>query len=42
MGDLENFAGMLAASTGLLQALTERIADRTDRSIVLSGISLGG
>jgi hypothetical protein len=42
MGDLENFVGMLAASTGLLQALTERISDRTDRSVVLSGISLGG
>ena len=42
MGDLNNFVGMLAASTGLLDALTERIADRTDGPVVLSGISLGG
>jgi hypothetical protein len=42
MGDLENFVGMLAASTGVLEALTERIADRADGPVVLSGISLGG
>lgn len=42
MGDLENFVGMLAASAGLLEALTERIADRADGPVVLSGISLGG
>ncbi|MBX0296689.1 hypothetical protein EGH23_17565 [Halomicroarcula sp. F27] len=42
MGELENFVGMLAASAGLLEALTDRIADRTDGPVVLSGISLGG
>lgn len=42
MGELENFVGMLAASTGLAEALTERIGDRTDGPVVLSGISLGG
>jgi hypothetical protein len=42
MGDLENFVGMLAASAGLLEALTERISDRADGPVVLSGISLGG
>jgi predicted esterase YcpF (UPF0227 family) len=33
---------MLAASAGLLEALTERITDRTGGPVVLSGISLGG
>lgn len=42
MGDLENFVGMLAASAGLLEAITERLADRTDGSVAVSGISLGG
>jgi hypothetical protein len=42
MGDLENFVWMLAASVGLLEALAERIADRADGPVVLSGISLGG
>jgi hypothetical protein len=42
MGGLENFVGMLAASAGLLEALTEQIADRADGPVVLSGISLGG
>ena len=42
MGEMANFVGMLAASVGLLEALTERIADRTDELIALSGISLGG
>jgi len=32
---------MLAASAGLLEALTERLANRTDGPVVLSGISLG-
>ncbi|OYR45839.1 alpha/beta fold hydrolase [Halorubrum sp. Ea8] len=50
MGDLENFVGMLATSVGLLEALTERIADRADgplppdivATVVDGGISLAG
>lgn len=42
MGELGNFVGMLAASAGLFEALTDQIADRTDGRVVLSGISLGG
>ena len=42
MGDLENFVGMLAASVGLMEALTVRARERTDASVHLAGISLGG
>lgn len=42
MGDLENFVGMLAASTALVEALAERARERTDGPVVASGISLGG
>jgi hypothetical protein len=42
MGELRNFVGMLAASAGLLEALADRIAGRTDAPVVLSGTSLGG
>lgn len=42
MGDLENFVGMLAASTALVEAIAERARERTDGSVVASGISLGG
>lgn len=42
MGDLQNFVGMLAASTRLIDALVARASDRTDAPVVASGISLGG
>ncbi|WP_435157348.1 hypothetical protein [Haladaptatus sp. DFWS20] len=42
MGDLRNFVGMLAASTHLIDALVERASERTDASVIVSGISLGG
>jgi hypothetical protein len=42
MGDLANFVGMLAASVGLLQALTERACQRGAGPVVLAGTSLGG
>lgn len=42
MGELENFVGMLATSTALIQSLTERLADEGCPAILASGISLGG
>lgn len=42
MGELENFVGMLATSTALLQALTERLRDEGCPVILASGLSLGG
>ncbi|WP_265109911.1 hypothetical protein [Halosolutus halophilus] len=42
MGDLENFAGMLAASAALVEVLAERATERTGGPVVASGISLGG
>lgn len=42
MGELENFVGMLATSTALVQALTERLRDEGCSEIQASGISLGG
>ncbi len=42
MGELENFVGMLATSTALIQALTERLRDDGCPVILASGISLGG
>ncbi|WP_276258848.1 hypothetical protein [Haloglomus litoreum] len=42
MGDLENFVGMLAASTGLVDALVDRASEVTEGPVVVSGISLGG
>lgn len=41
MGDLEHFVGMLAAATGLTEALVAE-ADRRGSTTVVSGISLGG
>ncbi|WP_418283092.1 hypothetical protein [Halorubrum sp. DTA98] len=42
MGELENFVGMLATSTALIQALTERLRDEGCPVILASGISHGG
>nr|WP_233340927.1 hypothetical protein [Haloprofundus sp. MHR1] len=42
MGDLENFVGMLAASVGLIEALTVRTTEQTTGPVVAAGISLGG
>lgn len=41
MGDLENFVGMLAAATGLTEALVSRV-EALGSAPVVSGISLGG
>jgi hypothetical protein len=42
MGELENFVGMLAASTALVEALTERLREAGCPAVLASGISLGG
>jgi hypothetical protein len=42
MGELENFVGMIAAATGLVDALTTSLKDRTDQPVILAGTSLGG
>lgn len=41
MGDLSNFTGMLASSTALVEALTDRLRERGG-PVVVAGISLGG
>lgn len=42
MGDLANFVGMLAASTALLETVTDRLERRGCPAVLASGISLGG
>lgn len=42
MGDLEDFVGMLSASTALVEALGERLVTQGAPAVVVSGISLGG
>ena len=42
MGDLENFVGMLAASSALVDALAERASEQTSSPVLASGSSLGG
>lgn len=42
MGDLSNFVGMLAASTALLEAITQRAQEQTERPVALAGTSRGG
>lgn len=42
MGELEHFVGMVAAATGLMEALTTQLRSRTDQPVILVGTSLGG
>ena len=42
MGNLRDFVGMLAASTGLVEALVSELHDGGSPAVVVSGISLGG
>ncbi|MFB6130061.1 MAG: hypothetical protein ABEJ28_04465 [Salinigranum sp.] len=42
MGELTNFAGMLATSTAIVDALTTALRERGCPTVLVSGISLGG
>ncbi len=42
MGELEDFVGMLSASTALVEALREQLVAQGSPVVVVSGISLGG